>query len=275
MIKRILVGLADKPSAQVATRRAINLAKIHDAEIAGVAIIDTSALEAIGPTPLGAAQQARQLKAHRREMTQEHVEEALTRFQQLCEEAGIPCEVRREEGKPLEKMLKLSRYYDLVILNLHELFDYGVVTEPDETVLKLVRAGVRPILACVPGHEDINRIMIAYNGSVESAKAMRRLIHLQFWPGAEFKIVCCELPRDQAEGLLEEAGQYCRSHGVTPELEYFPGSAKQEILPAARSWGADLIAIGASTRRPLLHRLVGDVPHTLMKHSDRHLFLAQ
>lgn len=275
MIKRILVGLADKPSAQVATRRAINLAKLHDAEIAGVAIIDTSALESIGPTPLGAAQQARQLRAHRREMTREHVEEALTRFKVLCEDAGVPYEVRREEGKPLEQIVKLSRYYDLVILNLHDLFDYGVVTEPDETVLKLIRSGVRPILACVDGHEDINRIMIAYNGSVESAKAMRRLIHLQFWPGAEFKIVCFELPRDEARVLLDEAARYCRAHSVTPELEYVGGTARDRLLPTAQAWGADLIAIGASTRRPLLHRLVGDVPHTLMKHSDRHLFLAQ
>lgn len=275
MIKRILVGLADKPSAQVATRRAINLAKIHDAEIAGVVIVDTSALESVGPTPLGAAQQARQLKAHRRELTREHVEEALSRFKHLCEEAGVPYEVRREEGRPLDQLILLSRYYDLVILNLHELFDYGVVTEPDETVIKLLHAGVRPILAVVPGHENINRILIAYNGSVESAKAMRRLIHLQFWPGAAFKIVCFELPREQAENLLEEASRYCRAHGVTPELEYVPGPVKHEILPTAQAWGADLIAIGASARYPLLHRLLGDVPHTLMKLSDRHLFLAQ
>jgi nucleotide-binding universal stress UspA family protein len=275
MIKRILVGLSDKPSTTVATQRAINLARLHGAEIAGMTVVNTAALESVGPTPLGAANQARQLREHRREVTIEHVEEAVQQFARQCSEAGITHEIFREEGKPLERMIQLSRYYDLVILNLHELFDYGVAAEPDETVLKLIHAGVRPILACAPAHGDIRKILVAYNGSIEAAKAMRRLIHLRVWPHAEFKLICFELARAEASALLEDAARFCRAHGVTPEVEYAQGSPRQGLLEAARAWGADLIAIGASTRHRLLHRIVGDVPHTLIKTSDRHLFLAQ
>lgn len=275
MIKRILVGLTDKPSAAVSTQRAINLSRLHGAEIAGVTVVDTAALEAVGPTPLGAAEQARQLREHRREVTREHVDEAVLQFEKLCEEAGVAHEVFREVGRPLERMIQLSRYYDLVILNLHELFDYGVAAEPDETVLKLVHAGVRPILACAPDHGNIRRIMVAYNGTIEAAKAMRRLIHLRIWPEAEIKVVCFELPPDEATVLLRDAAQYCRAHGVAPETEYFPGSPKKELLGAAKAWDADLIVVGTSTRRRLLHWILGDVPHTLIRNSDLHLFLAQ
>ncbi len=275
MIKRILVGLADKPSNAVATQRAINLARLHRAEIMGVTVVNTWALEAVGPTPLGAAEHARKLREHRREVVREHVEEAVARFEHLCGEADVPHEVFREEGKPLDRIIQLSRYYDLVILNLHELFDYGLAAEPDELLLKLLRSGVRPILACAPDGGDIKKIMIAYNGTIEAGKALRRLIHLRVWPEAQFKLVCFEIPEAEAQVLLTDAVRYCQAHGVTPETEYITESPRKKLLEAARDWGADLIAIGASTRQPLMHRILGDVPHTLIKSSDRHLFLAQ
>ncbi len=275
MIKRILVGLADKPSTAVATQRAINLARLHRAEIMGVTVVNTWALDAVGPAPMGAAEHVRQMREHRREITRDHVEDAVARFECLCREADVPHEVNREEGKPLERIQQLSRYYDLVILNLHELFDYGLAPEPDELLLKLLRSGVRPILACAPARGDIKRIMIAYNGTIEAGKAMRRLIHLRVWPDAQFKIVCFEIPEDEARILLTDAARYCQAHGVTPETEYMAESPRKKLLEAARDWGADLIAIGASARPRLMHRIVDDVPHTLIKSSDRHLFLAQ
>jgi nucleotide-binding universal stress UspA family protein len=83
------------------------------------------------------------------------------------------------------------------------------------------------------------------------------------------------MPESEANELLEDAARYCQFHGVSPEVEYISDSPKKMLLESARTWGADLIAIGASTRHRLLHRIVGDVPHTLIKSSDLHLFLAQ
>ena len=54
MIKRILVGLAGTPYTDTAIRRAVELAKAHEAEVTGVTVVDVQKLSMVGPVPIGA-----------------------------------------------------------------------------------------------------------------------------------------------------------------------------------------------------------------------------
>ena len=52
-------------------------------------------------------------------------------------------------------------------------------------------------------------------------------------------------------------------------------SLKDQLLPEADSWQADLIFVGSGARSLLLRRLFGDTALQLIRNSDRPLFLAQ
>jgi hypothetical protein len=52
-------------------------------------------------------------------------------------------------------------------------------------------------------------------------------------------------------------------------------SPKDQLLPEADSWQADLICVGSGARSLLLRRLFGDTALQLIRNSDRPLFLAQ
>jgi len=204
MIKRILVGLGGTPYTSVAIRRAVGLAKRFEAEITGVTVVDLKHLSKVGSVPVGSEHAADKLRRHRIAVTKERIEEAISKFESACAEAGIKYQVKREERKdPFDLMISLARYNDLMIFGLRSLFEYGISgEEPKDTLVRLVSAGVRPIIAVSDEFRPIQKVMIAYSGSMESAKTMKRFIQLSPWPDVKLKIVNFQRSEDKARQLI-------------------------------------------------------------------------
>ncbi len=275
MIKRILVGLGSLVYAHSATAKAIELAKSHDAVLTGVTLFDTGRLDHTGAVPIGAGQLAKELKESRLDDVSGVIAAAEVHFAMACEKAGIPYQLRRETGDPLASLVSLTRYHDLVICGLQSLFEHGVVDEPHDELAMLVREGVRPLLAVCDTDRPIKRVLICYSGSMESAKTMRRFIHLRMWPDAKLKIVTFGNDKLVSETLLADAAEYCRAHGFEPETDYVAKPPLHEILPYSETWGADLIVMGNSAKRMLLRRILGETALYVMRNAEIPLFLAQ
>ena len=276
MIKRILVGLAGTPYTAVGIQQAVELARSHEAELTGVTIVDTKRLASIGPAPIGAEESGIELREHRLQVTSEHVEEVIAAFQQACGEADVPCRVHREEGDAFKLMLSYSRYHDLTVCGVRSIFEYYFEKEESTDLLgRLVGGGVRPIVAVAREFRPVQRVLAAYNGSRASAKTLRQFIQLRPWPEMTMRIVTFGDVDEDPEELLTSAADYCRAHGVDPEVVHVPGQAKDQLLPYADEWEADLIVLGNSRRSFLSRKLFGETALHVMQNADRPLFLSQ
>jgi nucleotide-binding universal stress UspA family protein len=275
MIKRILVALSGTPYTRAAIQHALELARQHEAEVTGVTDIDLAKVANVGPVPMGAGAAAHDLMEHRLQLTQEQVEEAITNFEAACAEAGLASQVVRERGNPYDTLISVWRYYDLVVAGLRGLFEYGVLREPDDVLLRLISKGVRPILAVARSHRPVQRVLVAYNGSMESAKALKRFIQLKLWPGLTLKLVCFDKPHEEAGQLLADATEYCRAHGHEPEQENVESAPRDGLLEHAAEWQADLIVMGSSSRARILQHLLGDTALHALRQAEIPLFLTQ
>jgi nucleotide-binding universal stress UspA family protein len=178
-------------------------------------------------------------------------------------------------GEPFALMTDQARYHDVMIFALKSLFEFDLVDDPHDALVRLVHAGVRPLIAVAKEFHPVRRVLIAYSGSMESAKAMKRFVQMRLWPEVKFRIVTFQHQVDKAEQLVGDAADYCRAHGIEPEEAYVPGSPKDGLLPYASQWGADLIVVGNSARNLLLRRIFGETALHVIRHADRPLFLAQ
>lgn len=275
MIKRILVGLGGTPFTAVATRRALELAQRYDAELTGVTVVDARRLGDVGPVPTGSGAYARQFRQDRLAITVERIKEAIERFSDACADAGIPFSVKQEIGTPFDLMMARSRYYDLTIFGLRSLFDYGLVDEPRDTLVRLISQGVRPILAVAPNYRIVRKVLIAYSGSMESAKAMKQFVQLNPWPDASLQIACFSKNRGETEILLNDAAAYCHAHGFSPDVAHLPDPPRHSLLPYAEKCGTDLIVMGNSVRSLWFRHLLGDTMLKTIQHADLPLFLSQ
>ncbi len=173
-------------------------------------------------------------------------------------------------------MISQARYYDLMIFGLRSLFDYNVVdTAPTDVLTRLVSRGVRPILAVSQEYRPIQRALLAYSGSMESAKAIRRFMQMQLWPNLSVKVVTFEHTPDLADGLLSDVSSDCRSYGYDVETERVAGSAKALLLQHANDWKADVIVVGNSVKRLWMRKLFGETALNVIRNATVPLFLSQ
>ncbi|NQT13072.1 MAG: universal stress protein, partial [Planctomycetes bacterium] len=115
----------------------------------------------------------------------------------------------------------------------------------------------------------------AYNGSRGSAKTLRQFVQLRPWPDATMRIVTFGRTEEPTKDLLENAADYCRTHGIDAETDSIDGSSKDKLLAHAAEWKADLIVMGNSHRRFVLRQLFGETMLHVMQNADVPLFLSQ
>ena len=275
MVKRILVALSGTPFTPVAVRHAIELARKHGASITGTTVVDIERISDVGPIPLGGGAAAHALTEHRALITQERIEQEIINFEEACRNASVDHAVDREKGDAFELLRSLWRYHDLTIMGLRGLFEYGIVHNPDDHIIRLIKHGVRPILAVSPEYRPIQRVLIAYNGSAESAMAMKRFAQLRLWPDATIRICSFGFDDDTALALLTDATKYLRAHGFDPEAENMPGYPEKGLLKHSAEWKADMVVMGATSRGRIAKLVLGETALEALMHANEPLFLSQ
>jgi nucleotide-binding universal stress UspA family protein len=268
------VGLGGTPFAKVATRRAVELAIAHRAELVAATLVDLGRYDDHGLYPTGAAAELMEWRDAQVRVTLDALEHAVFDFETACRKAGVSQRVLWETGEPLDQLVTAARYQDLVICGLRGLFDYGLMAEPKDSLVRLIRHGVQPILAAADEYRGIGRVMIAYSGSPESACAMKSFIQIGAWPRCELCIATFDRAPQRAESLLSSAAAYCRAHGYEPQLRHDTRPAKSAILECARDWRADLIVMGDGAHGVIARRILGDTLLHVVRNADRPLFLA-
>lgn len=280
MIKRVLLGIGGTPFTSVAIQRAVELCRLHEAQLTAVTVVDEQRLgSCVGFAPASAGAAAVELHEHRLAVTRERIEEAVESLKVACEESKVQVAIYREQGSPFELMVDYARYHDLSVFGLRSMFEHELLgssdVKPADILNRMVIGGVRPIVAVSERFRSIRRVLIAYSGSVRAAEAMKQYVRLRPWPDVTLRILACGNGETDAERCLNDALIYCRQHGHKPDLNARPGSPSTEILAEAAAWDADLIVLGGSRRGPFSRAMFGTTALHVIRNADRPLFLGR
>ncbi len=275
MLKRILVALTGTPGGITAVRNAVDLARGHDAQLTGITLVDPRKIRNVGSVPIGAGAVAKELREHRMAVVHEQMDEAIEQFRSACQAADVTHRVAVEEGNPCSLLLDLSRYHDLVTFGVPGMLAFGHPCKSQGLLGPLVKNGVRPLLAVPFEYRPIRRVMIAYSGSRESAKAMKRFAQIDAWPGVTLDIVTFHQPEHVATRLLDDAADYCEDRGFNVQTAHSSSKPREGLLQYAAKHDFDLIVMGYSLRSKLRQRLMGETGLHVLRHTERPVFLCQ
>ncbi len=274
MLKRILVALDPDNDTSVALRYATEIARRHDAEVAGAALVHTGYLESGGG--IGSMYYAEKLR-------DSATEESRTRARQLVE--AFETQMRREgvrftdfihEGVPNERLIEDMMYYDLLIIGRDPHFVYSRPTKETNTIEHVVYETVSPTFVVREEYRPVERVLIAFDGSRPSARTLHSFAQLKPF-GTEIELDLVFVygeDHDRSEALLEAAGSYLVAHGYAPRPVGLSGSEPhRQIVEHAKNMNADLVISGAHSVSKLRRLAFGSTTANLLQESPSLLFL--
>jgi nucleotide-binding universal stress UspA family protein len=248
MPQRIIVGLDGTEYSKSAIQWAIRRANVYGAIIVGIAILDVPGIEktAVG-AGLGANYFAKRSIDSKLEDASARTKEFMREFEETVKEAGIPYEMSLKMGDPVDVFMEEGKTADLIIMGLRTFFQFETTQQPDdELIRRLLKDPVCPILGVPKKVQPHRTIIIAFNGSSASARAMRLYTHIS--PNIpdiySVKVLTVTDSVEEGQYLLNRAEKYLNAYGIHPEKIWRTGVPEDVIYETAKQLMPSMVVMG-------------------------------
>ncbi len=268
MIKRILVALDPDSDTPVATRYAIEIAQRFQSQITGLAVVDMGSIESsVKGGGVGSMYYADKLREELTNEARERARELALAFRKKVDEAGIPHNEVLDEGVPFRRIVEDMKYHDLLILGNDPHFFYSHPKHQTHTLARVIERTVGPTLVVPDRYVDIKKVLFAFDGTNESARAIRRFIHLHPF-GKDTIVRVLNVSKSESadsELRLQMSKEYLTAHGFKTDTRFRIGNnPKKEIVEAAKVFDADLIVMGSHVIKGITGVRLGDATTHLL-----------
>ena len=260
MIKKILVPTDGSAGSAIALEYAAALAADFSAGITGLNVIDIRALE--GPFfsdisgSLGFSPIQNYLPKFQ-QILDDRSDTILELFSSRCRERGIAATTKKLTGIIANIIADEARKAELVVISQrgeHEQWSSGLMGSTTESV---VRKSPAPVLVTPAAYRSIKKILIAYDGSVESSNALKCACELFGRSCESASVVYVEQDEEKGRVLASEIAEIAAPYQLKYEGVWLKGDAAREILSHAEGNAIDLIIMGAFTHGRLHDLIIG------------------
>lgn len=283
MIKRILVALDPDEDTPVATRFAIRLAKRFNASVTGLAVVDLSNIQTtIAGSGFGADIIGTKVWSEMAEDTRNAAERLLNNFKGAVEKADVRHRDIRKQGASPEVIIEEMKYHDILIVGRDSHYFYNQPEQDTATLAKVVKGGDAPTLVVTGEYRDVEKVMIAFDGSSPAARTLKGFVHLLPY-GKDVDIELTIIPdkdteelKDRAMAILNQAEAYLKEHGFhyVSKTILESGRTGERILYHQFKKKPDLLLLGAHSVSALRRVTFGSTTHHVISYSEGALFLS-
>jgi nucleotide-binding universal stress UspA family protein len=283
MIKRILVALDPDEDTPIATQYALRLAKRFNASLTGLAVIDTSNLRSvIGVGGYGTEAIGREMWLEMTEETKEVAEMLLRKFENDALKANVKHQKVKKQGSSDEMILEESKYHDMLVVGRDSRFFYNEPEKDTGTLAKVVKGGVAPTLVVTHEYRDVEKLLIAFDGSAAAARSLKSFVHLlPYGKDLDMQLVFVtvnerEEDENRAMAILKQAESYLHEHHFSYVTKHLLSGKKpaEKILEIQHLKKPDLVVLGAHSVSAIRRAAFGSTTHRMITESEGPLFLS-
>lgn len=267
MYKDLLIEIDGSESCSKRIDYAIQLCRHFNAHLTGVYLIS-----AFMPPPAVGAYMTREMENQIHAGEMERAESALDGFRQAAMAVDLAFDARTDKGPVHEHARILSqhgRYADLTIIGQPNPDDGdGTRLDPGDVVLA---AGAPVVVVPHIGAPSTSaeRVMIAWNASRESARAVRDAMPL-LEKAKVVDVVCFEPDGVPGHGELPGAdiGLHLSRHGIEIDVQILQGQGidvGSALLSHIADRGSDALVMGAYGHSRLREAVLGGATRTILQ----------
>jgi len=282
VIKRILVPLDPSPFTDTAIRISTTMAKIYNAQLTGLVVLDIPGIEkSIGPIPAGALHFAEKIELAKKTEASQRIENLITKFRNTCETEGIAFTEAHEQGYPSDQIIKVSCFYDLVILGLRTFYHFETSNKAGDSLENLLAESITPIMG-VPKNFYIDvlngnkiKVLIAFDGGLQSARALQRFAQLSNSDYMDITLLNSSKDKEYGNYLLDQASEYLEVRGVSGVTKEWTSQEIKQIIDDKYYESHDVFVVGAHAKEGLFDFMVGSLTKYLVRRAEKPVFIGQ
>lgn len=269
MIKSILLAIDGSAYTESILMYGIEFARKFGAHLRVLTVIDIRIFEwavAIGVEGFAPVIPSSVYQEESQKILDEKAEKVLQRASQVLSEAKVSFEVEKESGSPVEVICDKSRLSDMVIMGSRGEFERWSDKMLGATLEAASRLCIKPIFVSPKSYQPIHKILMAYDGSINSNKALP-------WVGAlaehfhiPITILNVGAGEEESQTILKEATDYLASYKIT-EFNTIAkeGDPSEKIVETSKELKSDLIIMGCYGHSRIREAILGSTTVQVMR----------
>lgn len=271
----ILLLLGETTSSVSARAYAEALAQKTGAQLAGLAGIDLSFIEARMPGAIGGTAYKVRLEEQLRKQADDVRQRVRDAYERECAAHNVAFEWLSFEGDPIKTIKMAAETRDLIITGYDTAFHGNIGDQLPEMISTLLLMTPRPLIFCPDALPSGDDIMVAYDGSLPCMRAIQLFALLRLWQESRIHVTSIDTNRELAETRTALAAIYLRKHGY--HVEENPIGSAVHPSQVLRTEIADrkigTIVMGAYGHRGLREFLFGSTTTSLVEEPASALFI--
>jgi len=268
MIKSLLVAVDASAYARSGLEHAIALARVYEARITGVNVVDVryaemppyidysysfeGALPYLPPLDL-------------MDKFQEKGERILGDLSKAVVKAGLQAETKAEEGVPGQVIADMAKEHDLVVMGKrgeHAKWGRDLLGSTTEAV---IRRSVVPVLLAEEGSMTLGEALVMFDDSEPANRALRLAADITKRMSLKLSVLTVSDDTEQGESVLEVAKGYLDPVDVAVEYSVRPGGPAQAAAAALEERPFDLLVMGTRGHSAIHDLILGRTAEQVMR----------
>jgi len=270
VLKRVLLHLSGSFDVDQAIELGARISYRTSARLRGMSILDTSGLDSAGHLVSAVhamKESSRIAHAERRQLiSHNQMLQVGQRYQLDFDTLGI-------EGDPIENLVREAQYYDLLITRSADRHSHMPGQLSASQLIQLVVQSRQPVYISRGTHTNPSRFLLVYDGSESSARVIRTFLTQKPIKNAHCRLLGVGKAADVHSKLLPSTRDYCEARHDDLEVGRLPGSLRKVLIPYARKWDPDVVALGVPHVADLWSRIRGHMTLDFLHQTDFDLYL--
>ena len=275
-MKKILLTIDPSEYTKSAWRYALDIARLNKASLEGIAILDVLDIAeqaaTFFPLPQGTEGHVRKEEELLAE-AREKVEKELLTFKERCKKENLRCRAKIMEGRPDFVIEKESLYNDLIITGLRNFFHFETRKRPEVSLKEILGYINTPVLGVPATYRPLRKVLIAYNSSAPSMKAVQQFVRMT--KGMEYEIILLTKSDNEKKAMdeMDKLEDYLSHHGNRPLTRRWISHSLRKTVGKEYLDQVDLVVCGKYSGRPVKEFFVGKFTNYLIDQNRTAVFI--
>ena len=262
MFKTILVPIDSSDTSLIAVDYAIDLSRSFNSEIEGISIIDIKKLA--GPfmrdlgTSIGGMVPYGDFQQNLRKFMEDTARAALDELEGKCNSAAIPCTRTMKEGVVSREIVESAKRCDMIAMGMSGEHAFWRDAFLGSNLESVVRQTHKPVLVTPEKYKKITKILIAYDASSFSTKALTAGADIAKEMKLPLTVVTVSDDKKAGEDILSQVDENLKDFKITYDKVLKDGETVSVILDFCKEGSYDLLVMGAYGHSKIRELILGN-----------------